>query len=105
MKTRGATTCPRGWGRACPLGCAPTSWAPWSSTDLNSNSIYSCLGRKKIREKDSSRFTIPSDRQALNSLGRADLESVRAPERGIYRRRHHQPSSITNFMMVTTMRE
>ena len=28
-----------------------------------------------------------------------------APERGIRRRRHHQPSSITNFMMLTAVRE
>ena len=35
------------------------------------------FGEKKIREKDSSRFTIWKHRQALNSLGRADLESVR----------------------------
>ena len=35
------------------------------------------FGEKKIKEKDSSRFTIRSHRQALISLGRADLESVR----------------------------
>ena len=32
---------------------------------------------KKIREKDSSLFTIRSRRQALIIIGRADLESVR----------------------------
>ena len=32
------------------LGALPASWAPWRSTDLNSNSIYSCSGRKKQRE-------------------------------------------------------
>ena len=35
------------------------------------------FGEKKIREKDSSCFTIRSHRQALKPLGRADLESVR----------------------------
>ena len=25
-------------------------WAPWTSTDLNSNSMYSCSGRKNQRE-------------------------------------------------------
>ena len=40
------------------------------------------FGEKKIREKDSSRFTIRSRRQALNSLGRADLESVRGSGEG-----------------------
>ena len=32
-------------------GAPPASWAPWSSTDLNSNSIYSCSGRKKSKRK------------------------------------------------------
>ena len=40
------------------------------------------FGEKKIREKDSSRFTIRSRSQALNSLGRADLESVRGSGEG-----------------------
>ena len=40
------------------------------------------FGEKKIREKDSSRFTIRSRRQALISLGRADLESVRGSGEG-----------------------
>ena len=40
------------------------------------------FGEKKIREKDSSCFTIRSRRQALNSLGRADMESVRGSREG-----------------------
>ena len=40
------------------------------------------FGEKKIREKDSSRFTIRSRRQALISLERADLESVRGSGEG-----------------------
>ena len=79
--------------RACPPGRAPASWAPWDSTDLNSNSIYSRSGRKKIREKDSSRFTIRSRRQALISLGRADLESVRGSGEG-----NSSPSSSLTFL-------
>ena len=63
------------------------------------------FAKKKIREKVSSRFTIRSHRQALKPLGRADLESVRGSREGIRRRRHHQPSSITNFMMLTAVRE
>ena len=63
------------------------------------------FGEKKIREKDSSRFTIRSRRQALKPLGRADLESVRGSGEGIRRHRHHQPYSITNFMMLTAVRE
>ena len=71
-----------GGGAPAPLGAPPASWAPWSSTDLNSNSIYSCSGRNKIKEKDSSCFTIRSRHQALNSLGRADLESDRVSGEG-----------------------
>ena len=60
---------------------------------------------KKIREKVSSRFTIRSRRQALISLRRADLESVRSSGEGVRCYRHHQPSSITNFMMLTAVHE
>src|SRR3954471_21985531 len=74
-------------------GAPPASCPPWSSTDLNSNSIYSRSGRKKIREKDSSRFTIRSRRQALNSLGRADLESVRGSGEG-----NPSPSSSSTIL-------
>ena len=60
---------------------------------------------KKIKEKKSSRLTIRSRRQALKPLGRLIWSSFGASERGIRRRRHHQPSSITNFMMLTAVRE
>ena len=63
-------------GTPAPIGRPPTSWAPWTSSDSNSNSIYCVLEEKKIRVKDSSRFTIWSRCQALKPLGRADLESV-----------------------------
>ncbi|XBI80714.1 hypothetical protein VPH35_089803 [Triticum aestivum] len=80
---QGPTPCPRGWGRApSPWVCPTVSWAPWTSTDLNSNSIYSRSGRKKIKEKVSSRFTIRSRHQALFSPGRADLEAVRGSGEG-----------------------
>ena len=40
------------------------------------------FGENKIREKVSSRFTTRSRRQALISLGRADLESIRGSGEG-----------------------
>ena len=40
---------PRGVG--APPTLVERVWAPWSSTDLNSNSIYSCSGRKKSERK------------------------------------------------------
>ena len=62
------------------------------------------FGEKKIREKDSSCFTIRSHRQALFFLGGLIWSPFGASERGIHRHRHHQPSSITNFMMLTIVR-
>ena len=88
-----------------PLERAPALWVPWRPPDPNSNSIYSCSG-EKMKEKDSSRFTIQSRRQALKPLGRADLESVRGSGEGNPLPYHHrQPSSITNFMMLTVVHE
>ena len=61
-------------------------------------------GRNKNREKDPSRFMIRGRRQALISLGRDDLDSVRGSGEG-----NPLPSSsstfITNFMMLTAVRE
>ena len=37
--------------RLPPWARPPTSWAPWSSSDLNSNSIYLLSGRKKSEKK------------------------------------------------------
>ena len=54
-------------------------------TDLRLTELQAykfCLPEKKIKEKDSSHFTIQSRRQALNSLERADLESVRGSGKG-----------------------
>ena len=48
---------------------------------------------------------IQSHRQALISLGGLIWSPFGAPESGIRRHHHHQPSSITNFMMLTAVRE
>ena len=82
-----------GGGAPAPWVCPPTLWAPWSSSDLNPNSIYSLSGRKKIEEKDSSRFMIRSRRQALKPLGRADLETVWGSGEG-----NPSPSSSSTFL-------
>ena len=99
MKARGATTLPRGWG-ARPLPRGPPFASPTPAPPP-----YIEFRGEKIREKKSSRFTIRSGRQALKPLGRADLEYVRGSGEGNPRRRHHQPSSITNFMMLNAVRE
>ena len=104
MKTRGPTPCPRGWG-APPLGVPPYLVGPLVALRRQLQLYIFMFREEKIREKDSSRFTIWSRHQALNSLGGLIWSPFGAPERGIRRRRHHQPSSITNFMMLTAVRE
>ena len=81
MKTRGPTPFSQGWGRA-PLGRAPYLVGPLLTLRRQLQLYIFAFGEKKIKEKKSSRFTIQSHRQALISLGRADLESVRGSEEG-----------------------
>ena len=68
---RGATHRPRGWGRAPCLVGPLTLHRPQLQLHIFT------FGEKKIKEKVSLHFTTRSRRQALISLGRADLESVR----------------------------
>ena len=67
IHVKGASTCPRGWGRAPYLMGPLTLHRPQPGLHIFT------FGEKKTKEKDSTRFTIRSHRQALNSLGRADL--------------------------------
>ena len=87
IHVRGPTPCPQGWG-ARPLPRGPPG-APPTSTPTP----YIRDWEKKIRENDSSRFTIRSRRQAINSLGRADLESVRGSGEG-----NPSPSSSSTIL-------
>ena len=106
IKTRGPTLCPRGWGaRPPPLGEPPCLVGPLRLRRPQLQLHIFRLVEKKIREKVSSRFTIRSRRQALKPLGGLIWSPFGAPKRGIRRRRHHQPSSIINFMMLTAVRE
>ena len=83
MKTRGPTPCPRGWGaRPSPLGAPPYLVGPLVALRCQLQLHILAFEEKKIREKVSSRFTIRSHHQALISLGRADLESVRGSGEG-----------------------
>ena len=69
-------------GAPAPLGRAPYLVGPLLPLRLQLHLHILSFGKKKIREKKSSRFTIRSRRQALISLGRADLESVWGSEEG-----------------------
>ena len=91
----GPTTCPRGWGGGmpAPLGRAPYLVGPLTLHRAQLQLHIFTFGEKKIREKDSSRFTIRSRRQALKPLGRAYLESVWGSEEG-----NPSPSSSSTIL-------
>ena len=89
----GASTCPRGWGRACPPGRAPCLVGPLTFHRPQLQLHIFTFREKKTREKDSSRFTIRSRRQALKPLGRADLEPVRGSGEG-----NPSPSSSSTIL-------
>ena len=102
----GAKTCRRGvpgWAqptRACPpllvhLGGLYPHGGPIDDPPNTIKSHYS----RKIREKELSRSTRRSRRQALSFLGRAELVSVWGSGEGIIVLCHHQPFSIANSMM------
>ena len=76
INARGPTTCPRDRGRPPPQGAPSYLVGPLDLLRPQLQLHIFRLGEKKIREKVSSRFTTRSHRQALISLGRADLESV-----------------------------
>ena len=93
IKARGATTCPREWGHACPLGHAPYLVGLLELLRPQLQLYIFGFGEKKIKEKDSSCFTIWSHCQALNSLGRADMESVQGSGEG-----NPSPSSSSTIL-------
>jgi len=74
---QGAHTLSTRVGACLPPGRAPCLVGPLVLHRPQLQLYIFVFGEKKIKEKDSSRFTIQSRRQALISLGRADLESVR----------------------------
>ena len=71
-----------GGGAPTPLCAPPCLMGPLQLRRPQLQLHIFRLTEKKIREEVSSRFTIRSRRQALNSLGRADLESVRGSGEG-----------------------
>ena len=82
-----------GGGAPAPLGRAPYLVGPLTLHRPQLHLYIFTFGEKKIREKDSSRFTIRSRRQALKPLGRADLESVRGSGEG-----NPSPSSSSTIL-------
>ena len=89
----GPPSCHEGGGRACPPGRAPCLVGPLMRHRPQLQLHIFVFGEKKFRHKDSSRFMVRSCRQALNSLGRADLESVRGSGEG-----NPSPSSSSTFL-------
>ena len=71
-----------GGGHAYPPRARPSLVGPLTLHRPQLQLHIFTFREKKIREKDSSHFTIRSRRQALKPLGRADLESVRGSGEG-----------------------
>ena len=71
-----------GGGAPAPLGAPSCLVGPLTLHRPQLQLHIFTFREKKIREKDSSRFTIRSRRQALKPLGRADLQSVRGSGEG-----------------------
>ena len=82
-----------GGGRACPSWAHPRPRGPPVAPPTSTPTPYIRVWGEKIREKDSSHFTIRSRRQALIFIGRADLESVRGCGEG-----NPLPSSSSTFL-------
>ena len=84
--------------QARPGGLSP----PGGPADPETNAIKSYFSRKKPGRKN---YCDPRDGAAVtsySSLGGQIWSPFGAPERGIFGLRHHQPSSITNSMMLST---
>ena len=82
MKARGPPPVHEGGDAPAPLGRAPYLVGPLELLRPQVQLYIFGFGEKKIREKNSLRFTIRSRRQALKPLGRADLESIRGSGEG-----------------------
>ena len=80
-------------GAPATLGRAPYLVGPLEILRPQLQLYIFAFGKKKIEEKDSSRFTIGSRRQALKPLERADLESVRGSGEG-----NSSPSSSSTIL-------
>jgi hypothetical protein len=90
-------------GRALPpRTCPVSSWVPQTSVCPNSNSIKTVSSRKKSERNFHQVLWYGATATSCSSSGGLIWNPFGAPERGIRRRRHHQPSSIDNSMMLTT---
>ena len=87
--------------QACPGGLSP----PGGLADPETYAIKSHFSRKK---SGITNYHDPRDGAAVTSCsssGGQIWSPFEAPKRGIFGLRHHQPSFITNFMMLPTASE
>ena len=90
---QGAHTLSTRVGAGLPPGHAPCLMGPLVLHRPQLQLYIFTFGDRKIKEKDSSHFTIRNRHQALISLGRADLESVRGSGEG-----NPSPSSSSTIL-------
>ena len=77
MKARGPTTCPRGWGRACPPRARPLPRGPPGAPPTPTPTLYIVFRGEKNEREEFITFYDTEPPPTLKPLGRADLESVR----------------------------
>ena len=92
----GAPTCP---------GDASLPRGPPGAPPTSTPTLYIHVRGEKNQREGFIAFCDTESPTSPNLSGGPTGSPFGAPERGIRRRRHHQPSSITNFMMLTAVCE
>ena len=94
MKTRGPTTCSRGWGP--PLGRAPTSWTPWQASGVHLllyEVFYPGKNHKQAFGKKLRRHEAEPWRNQSRAPAELFCRGNFPPGGGNHHHRHHQRSS------------
>ena len=92
-------------GAPTPLGAPPCLVGPLLLRRPQLQLHIFVFGEKKSERRIHRVLRYGATAKPENLSGGLIWSPFGAPERGIRRRRHHQPSSITNFMMLIAVRE
>ena len=86
-------------------GVHPASWPPGAPPTSTTTPYIHVQGEKKSERRIHHVLRYRDAVASCSSSGGQIWSLFGASERGIRCHRHHQPSSITNFMMLTAVRE
>ena len=103
--TRGPHPVHETGGRAPSPGCAPLSHGPPGPPPTSTPTPYIHVRGEKNQREGFIAFYDTEPPPSPKTSGGMIWSPFGAPERGNHHHRHHQPSSITNFMMLTVVRE